>query len=142
MENNSISYDLKFYENEITKVVGTKSFFVKEDILKYLCSKYSVEIFENFSDFLDAQSMKKGDFGVNTVEEYTDGLIEDEDMLIYCIFRNPKDFTKITYKDDDFYTEFILQFDKENCLVDYFGTGDYIDFENEIKVFTKKKVCR
>ena len=97
--------------------------YSKEEILNYVKQFYHPAILENFEQLLNIQNMSIGQFGVKTVEDYTDGYIEDGNVL-YLTFQDKQDFEHICYKEEDFFTEVILKFDENDILIDFYVNGD------------------
>ena len=97
--------------------------YSKEEILNYVKQFYHPNILENFEQLLNIQNMSIGQFGVKTVEDYTDGYIEDGNVL-FLTFQDKQDFEHICYKEEDFFTEVILKFDENDILIDFYVNGD------------------
>lgn len=115
----------------IKEYYGNKEKYSKEELIAYAKEFYHPIILNTFEEFLNAQDMKVGQFGITNVWEYTDGYIEDGNM-IYMIFKDPKDFKHLTYKNSGFFNEMIFKFDEENMLTDLYVTGDDIKFQHAL----------
>ena len=116
-----------FREN-IKKMISIKEYFnrneefSKDEIIKYIKRFYHPLILKDLNKLLEIQGINAGEMGINDVYDYTDGYMNQGD-LIYLVFNNNLDFKHISYKNSDFFTEVILKFDN-NILIDFYVNGD------------------
>lgn len=83
------------------------------------------------------QNLKLGQYGIHSIEDYTDGYMSDGN-LVYIVFNNKKDFKHIFYKEDNFFTEIILKFNKDDILEDFFINGDDLPLQYSLVEIFKK----
>ena len=113
--------------------------YSKEEILNYINEFYNPIVINNFAELLEIQGMSVGQFGITSIEDYTDGYIKDGNLL-YLVFKDKKDFEHIFYKDESFFTEVILKFDNNDILIDFYINGDDLPLQYSlVEVFEEDK---
>lgn len=118
---------------------GKKENYSKEELLNYINEFYNPTVLNNFEELLKIQNMSVGKFGINTIEDYTDGYIKDGNLLL-LVFKDKKDFMHISYKDEDFFTEAILKFNDNDVLIDFFINGDDLPLQYSlVEVFEENR---
>ena len=109
---------------------GKKENYSKEEVLNYINEFYNPTVLNNFEELLKIQNMSVGKFGINTIEDYTDGYIKDGNLLL-LVFKDKKDFTHISYKDEDF---------DNDVLIDFFINGDDLPLQYSlVEVFEENR---
>ena len=118
---------------------GKKQKYSKEELLNYIKEFYNPIVLNTFEELLQIQNMNVGQFGINTIGDYTDGYIKDGNLLL-LVFKDKKDFEHILYKDEDFFTEAILKFDDNDIFIDFFINGDDLPLQYSlVDVFEENK---
>lgn len=103
-----------------------------DNLLEYLTKKYHPKYFNTFKDFCSHLSLHN-----NSIEDYTDNYISENESYIVFLFDDYRDFNNAT-ENDNFSDDVIVCFDLvTKKITKYFYTGSDNNYLHDIEAFIR-----